>query len=512
MRAGARRGRRAVEPRGRARTAMKIHRNRAAALGATLVAAVLVAAGPASANVPLTRVSADPFTNSTSQHTTEVEPDTFAAGGTVVAAFQVGRFFNGGATDIGFARSGNGGATWDAPGFLPGLTFSAGDATSPFQRVSDPSVAFDAAHRTWLISSIPLTPSTLVPTVFVSRSTDDGRTWSTPVSIPPPVSNSVDLDKNWTVCDNVSSRFRGHCYTEFDNFGDGDRELMSTSTDGGQTWSTPIQTSGHDKGLGGQPLVQPSGRVIVPFESLDGKIASFFSDDGGASWSRGFKVANIAFHGVAGGLRTSPLPTAEVAGDGTVYVAWEDCRFRKGCTANDIVFSKSTDGMNWSDPARVPIDDVTSSVDHFIPGLAVDPTTAGAATHLALTYYFYPNANCGGACRLEVGYISSPDGGANWGDPTQLAGPMALSEIALTSQGPMVGDYISTSFSRGRAATVFAVGLQPTTSAFDEAMYAPATPLAVATPAQATHPASSEGAGPITGVGTGETHQALKQN
>ena len=96
----------------------------------------------------------------------------------------------------------------------------------------------------------------------------------------------------------------------------------------------------------------------------------------------------------------------------------------------------------------MPIDAVTSTVDHFIPGLAVDPATTGASTHLALTYYFYPVANARGACQLEVGYISSPDGGAHWGNPTQLAGPMALSEIAQTSQGPMVGDYISTSFVR----------------------------------------------------------------
>jgi len=72
------------------------------------------------------------------------------------AAFQVGRFLNGGATDIGFARSLDGGATW-MQGFLPGLTFNAGafaDPDSPFERVSDPSVAFDAKHGKWLISSI----------------------------------------------------------------------------------------------------------------------------------------------------------------------------------------------------------------------------------------------------------------------------------------------------------------------------------------------------------------------
>lgn len=156
--------------------------------GAVAVAAVTAFAAPAGAaeaNVTLTRVSSDTFTNTTSQHATEVEPDTFAHGGTVVGAFQVGRFFNGGSTSIGFARSGDGGATWGTTGFLPDLTFSAG-AAQPYERVSDPSVAFDAKHGVWLISSIPLLPSTVVPTVLVSRSTDDGQTWKDPVTIPPP--------------------------------------------------------------------------------------------------------------------------------------------------------------------------------------------------------------------------------------------------------------------------------------------------------------------------------------
>jgi len=436
---------------------------------AVAVAAVFAApAGAAEANVALTQVSSDPFNNPTSQHATEVEPDTFAAGSTVVGVFQTGRFFSGGSTDIGFARSGDGGATWGAPGFLPGMTFSSG-AASPFERVSDPSVAYDAKHVTWLISSIPLLPSGVVPTVLVNRSTDDGRTWSTPVQIPPPAGNKVDLDKNWTVCDNhPGSRFYGNCYTELDNFGAGDLELMSTSSDGGLTWSTPVSTGGNDKGLGGQPVVRPDGTVIVPFESLNGKIEAFRSTDGGASWTKGVSVSSVRFHAVAGGLRTSPLPSAEIDGTGTVYVAWEDCRFRAHCSANDIVFSRSADGVNWTDAARVPIDDVTSGVDHFIPGLAVDPTSSGSTARLGLTYYFYPNAACGGAFQLEFVYISSPDGGAHWGPATQLAGPMALSQIAQTSQGPMVGDYISSSFSGGTVATLFAVGLQqPASTTFD---------------------------------------------
>jgi hypothetical protein len=288
---------------------------------------------------------------------------------------------------------------------------------------------------------------------------------------------------------------------------------MSTSTDGGLTWSLPISTAGHDKGLGGQPVVQPNGTVVVPFESLNGKIEAFTSTDGGASWTKGVSVSSIRFHPVDGGLRTSPLPSAEVDASGKVYVAWEDCRFRQHCSSNDIVFSTSSDGVTWSDTARIPIDPVTSPVDHFIPGLAVDPTTSESTARLALTYYFYPNAACGGACRLEVGHISSPDGGAHWGPATQLAGPMALSQIAPTSQGPMVGDYISTSFSGGRATTMFPVGLQqPSSTTFDEAMYAPASPLEVASPAQAIEPSTTKGVlVPVTGVGSGATRQALRE-
>ena len=198
-----------------------------ALIGAVAVGVVLALTGPASANVALNQISADPFQNTTSQHATELEPDTFANGSTVVSAYQVGRFFNGGGTDIGFARSTDGGATWTS-GVIPGLTFTsglAGTTGANFERVSDPAVAYDAKHDVWMISSIPLEPNLAVPTVFINRSTDGGATWSDPVSMPPPRANKVNLDKNWTVCDNSSgSPFYGHCYTEFDNFGQGDLE------------------------------------------------------------------------------------------------------------------------------------------------------------------------------------------------------------------------------------------------------------------------------------------------
>src|SRR2546428_9227739 len=105
----------------------------------------------------LVLLSTDPYTNPTSQHQTEVQPDTFAFGNTVVSSFQVGRFFDGGASNIGFATSTDGGNSF-AKGFLPGTTpFST--PAGIYARVSDASVAFDAHHAVWIISYLGIVPA-----------------------------------------------------------------------------------------------------------------------------------------------------------------------------------------------------------------------------------------------------------------------------------------------------------------------------------------------------------------
>jgi BNR repeat protein len=440
------------------------------------VVAVLATAGRAGAAVPLTQISSDPFTNSTSQHRTEVEPDTYSFGSTIVAAMQAGRFFDGGASDIGWATSTNGGTSWTR-GFLPGLTKFLG--AGPYDRASDPSVAFDARHGVWLISSLVLreTPGPSGVGVVTSRSTNGGLSWSNPVT----VATNGSADKNWIVCDNRSvSPFYGHCYTEWDEPSRNDLIKMSTSTDGGLTWKAPLASADLATGLGGQAVVQPNGTVIVPYSSASlGSIRSFRSVDGGVSWRRSVVVSSIGDHPVAGGLRTEPLPSAEIDAAGKVFVTWQDCRFRSSCSSNDLVMSTTTQSSypTWSSVVRVPIDSTASGVDHFIPGLAVDPGTSGSTAHLGLAYYYYPSAACSfSTCQLNVGYVSSANGGFTWRTATQLTGPMSLGWLARTSLGRMVGDYISTSFSGGTAHPVFAFA-RPPTSTFDEAMYSPTTGL-----------------------------------
>jgi hypothetical protein len=423
----------------------------------------------------LTQISSDPFTNSSSQHATEVEPDTYSFGSTIVEAQQTGRFFDGGSSDIGWATSSDGGATW-THGFLPGITQWSGGGT--FERVSDASVAYDAKHGVWLISSIPITSGLAVPQVDTSRSTNGGTVWSNPVAVGAGISSN--LDKNWIVCDDsATSPFYGNCYTEFDDNGAGNLLYMSTSTDGGLTWGAAQTTGNRATGLGGQPVVQPNGTVIVPAATAnENGIIAFSSSNGGTSWSSTVTVATAKSHTVAAGLRSGPLPSAEIDGAGKVYVGWQDCRFRKRCAANDIVYTTSPNGTTWSAVTRIPIDSVTSGVDHFIPGLAVDKNTSGATASIAVSYYYYPVANCTTAtCQLDVGFVKSSNGGATWTTATQLAGPMSISWLPSTSQGPMVGDYISTSFSGGTARPALEVAKAPSGSVFDQATYAPTAGL-----------------------------------
>jgi len=413
----------------------------------------------------LTQISSDPFSVGPGQHATEVEPHMLANGNTLVAAFQTGRIAPGGATTIGWATSTDSGTSW-AHGFLPGLT--RGNGGGPYDAASDPAVAFDAKHGVWMIASLPISNTRQTPAVVVSRSTDGGFTWDNPVNVGPSVASS---DKNWIVCDSHStSQFYGNCYVEWDDPSTGDGILMSTSSNGGLTWSAAVGTAGGAAGIGGQPLVQPNGTVIVPIET--NTMSSFKSTDGGKSWSIPVTISNIQSHTDAGGIRSDPLPSAAIDGAGRVWVVWEDCRFRSRCSTNDLVYSTSSDGVRWSKATRIPIDAISSTVDHFIPGIGIDPATSGATAHVAVHYYFYPKTNCTqSTCQLFVGYVSSHNGGKTWNAPVALTGAMQLKWLPNSQNGLMVGDYIATAFSNGSPHGVFAVAAANSGSTFNEAMY-----------------------------------------
>jgi hypothetical protein len=425
------------------------------------------------------QLSRDPFAGYEGQHETEVEPDSFAYGSTIVTVFQVGRFGDvGGAVVNGFATSRDAGRTWRS-GLLPSLTFSS-TPPGPYDRASDPVVAYDAKHAFWLAGSAVLAGAGT--SVVVSRSRD-GVVWGTPIAAAP--SGAECPDKEWIACDNwAGSRFRGSCYLAYYDLLRG-AIVVRASRDGGGTWSQPVVTqAGPVREAivnGAQPVVRRDGSVVVVYSVFQSdqvgvdEIAAVRSVDGGATFGASVRVAPLLSEDVTG-LRAPAFVSAETAGDGTIWAAWSDCRFHPDCEANDIVLASSRDGVRWSSPTLVRSGDTDRSLAHVIPGLGVDPASSGARTRLGVVFYTVPSGGgCGfGLCAtVDVVFVGSTDAGRTWSRPVRLTSrAMALDWIADGGIGGFLGDYVSTSWVGGRPIPVFSIASPPEFEARRQAIFA----------------------------------------
>jgi hypothetical protein len=418
------------------------------------------------------QLSRDANRNPGAHHQTQVEPDSFSFGNSVVTTFQSGRSREGGAAMIGFATSHDGGRTWRS-GFLPGVT---ADSTPPGPgRASDPVVAYDAVHRVWLIAT--LSPAPGATRLLISRSAD-GIRWSGPVTAATATRGDLGYDKEWIACDNWStSPFRGSCYLSYTDLTSNPRRLATqVSRDGGVTWSAGVPTTPRDPNVvGAFPVVQPNGTLVVIY--LDGReMGSARSIDNGASFTQA-RIAEATSIDLRE-LRDPPLPAADVDRSGRIYATWHDCATRPNCSANDVVLATSTDGATWS-TRRVPIVS-TRSRTHFVhPTVAADPATSGSRVRLGITYYVMPTAACDElTCRIDAGFVSSPDGGATWTVPRRLtARSSRLGWLPPTALGRMLADYISTSYVRDAVVAVFAHASPPAADGtYREAIYATRLP------------------------------------
>jgi hypothetical protein len=130
-------------------------------------------------------------------------------------------------------------------GLLPS-TVQSGQSTTGVGtawRAADPSVAYSAKSKRWLIDSTALSGTGGSLGLLVNRSSD-GTSGSQPIVAH--AAGSGDAPENASVaCDNwVSSKGYGNCYLAYDNTGSSPANQLQvvTSSDGGASWSAPVGT------------------------------------------------------------------------------------------------------------------------------------------------------------------------------------------------------------------------------------------------------------------------------
>jgi hypothetical protein len=224
--------------------------------------------------------------------------------------------------------------------------------------------------------------------IFVRRSPDGGKTWEAnhiPVVEQPTVPGIPFEDKPYIVADNSSGPHSGNLYVGWTRWTLTDSEILfSRSTDGGKTWSKPIEIDGHpglprddngaNEGFGG--TVAPDGTLYAIW-SAGNHIMLTTSHDGGQTFSPPVAVIETApiIFAVEGLERANGFPQIAIdpRGDehgGSLYVTWSD--YRNGDL--DIFCAVSRDhGKTWSAPVRVNSDSIHDGAEQFFQWLAVDP-------------------------------------------------------------------------------------------------------------------------------------------
>jgi hypothetical protein len=220
--------------------------------------------------------------------------------------------------------------------------------------------------------------------IFVRRSLDGGKSWEAdhiPVAEQPTAAGIPFEDKPYIVADNSKSKFSGNLYVGWTRWRLTDSQMViSRSTDDGKTWSEPVEIDAHpglprdDNGAaeGFDGAVGPDGTLYVIW-SQDYDLMFTSSRDGGKTFSKARPIIHTApiMFAIDTLDRANGFPQIAVDPKSKrLYVTWSD--YRNGDL--DVFISSSDDGgKHWTAAARVNNDPVHDGAEQFFQWLAVDP-------------------------------------------------------------------------------------------------------------------------------------------
>jgi len=368
----------------------------------------------------------------------------------LLATFQEGRFFDAGSLDCGYGVSRDGGFTWTRA-LIPNLTFVSGGR---FNRATDPVAGAGPQGDLYLQTLGSVSGAFTISAVVVSRSTDNGATWSAPITVFEPPNAQTMADKNWLAVNDYpagtpNSGRLVSTWTTFLSSPTGanlsNPIVASISDDRGLTWTPPVNiTPVGSSNQGTLPLFLPDGSLAVVYITFvnPSNVALF----------------NILCKRSVDGGRTFPDTAATVL---PIVAGWDDPDVRDGvflpaaCVARQsgdlfvtytavvsgtprVLVTKSTDqGATWSTPPNIVSDNPT--------GISVmNPAITASADGRTVAVVFMDKRNAPDRRNFVDHYAAlSFDGGITWQPNMRLSDISSDIRFAAgTSRGFMLGDYL----------------------------------------------------------------------
>jgi lysophospholipase L1-like esterase len=198
---------------------------------------------------------------------------------------------------------------------------------------------FYLAFKTWKWKDLNPTPEAQSD-VYTARSTDDGKTWTTPQPI---------FDGYSGATNGAIETKDGKIIVPYSHYVNDPGKLVSRvsiSSDGGKTWTlgTPIDIGGsgdHEGALEPSLLELKDGRVWMLIRTTRGQFWDSYSTDGGATWTAA-KAGSIEAPSAPGHMTR--------LSDGRIAMVWN----KKAKNRRELYVAVSADeGSTWSPPVPV---------------------------------------------------------------------------------------------------------------------------------------------------------------
>lgn len=384
----------------------------------------------------------------------------------ILATFQEGRYFDGGAVSNGYAVSEDGGFSWRRE-LNPNLTLVTG---GPYYRGTDPVAAISLDGTMYLNSLVSVDQDFGLGRLVIQRSDDRGHSWTDPITIYTGKSgsgfNNIFPDKNWMVVNDISGTPNlGRIVVTWTNFRTIRTDLIDTeqylimssySDNLGESWSSPAFVTPTDSSTSSllqyqasQPVFLARGDLAIVYHNFHGSTLEVrYSPDGGVTYpyEPDFPHAGYNIYDAPNIREGAFLPSVDAASEtGDLFIAYVSKIFASD-TFGHVHFVRSHRSGPDIPAAAAPQWNFSPPV--IISGLqplrvVCTPTIAVSPDGQRVVVYFYDNRNGTGINDSGDFYaVQSMDGGGTWSQPFRISDQtFPLNRATNTSRGYMLGDY-----------------------------------------------------------------------